>query len=88
MVLDVVDDWFCSGDKTAQRGKRLAKGPHDQVHVIVHAQVGGRTLASAEHTDGVGIIHHQPCLVLFAQGNDVRQGSDVAAHAEHTIHND
>ena len=36
----------------------------------------------------MGVVHHDPCPVLFGQGADLRQFGDVAAHGEHAVGDD
>ncbi len=81
-----MEDRLVTGNKAAQRGEGLAEGAHDQVHVVGEAEVGCRTPPAAQHADGVGIIHHQTGVVFLAEGDDLRQRSDVAAHAENAVH--
>ncbi|MNN63310.1 hypothetical protein D3C81_1786800 [compost metagenome] len=38
-----------------------------------------------QHAKAVRIIDHQPCTMLFAQGQQLRQCGQVAIHAEDTI---
>ncbi len=85
-MLDVVEDRLVTGDEAAQRGEGLAEGAHDQVHVVGEAEVGWSTPPAAQHADGVGVVHHETGVVFLAEGDDLRQRSDVAAHAEDAVH--
>ena len=55
---------------------------YDQIDIFGHAEMGGGSTAAPEHPHGVGIIYHQACTILLADGYQFRQGSDVALHAE------
>ena len=39
----------------------------------------------AQHAKAMRIVHHQPCAVLFAQGQQLAHRRNVAIHAEHTV---
>jgi len=50
--------------------------------------MGRGSPAAAEHADRVRVIDHQPRTVLLAEGDDLRQGGDIALHAVEAIHHD
>jgi len=87
-MLDVMDDLLVAGYETTERSERFTKGGHDQIHLIGQTEVRGRTAATAHHTQTMGIVHHKARAVFLAKRGDLRQKSQVAAHAVEAIHHD
>ena len=49
---------------------------------------GGAAAALAQHTQTVGVVHHDPGAVLLRQSADLRQLGNIAAHGEHAVGDD
>ncbi len=81
----VDDDLFCR-DKSTGDTCRLAQRAHQ--NDTRGSQAKMRQTAPtplAQHAEAVRIVHQQPGIVSFAQRQQLRQGRDVAVHAEHGI---
>src|SRR5690606_23398787 len=67
---------------TAACRKRLAEGSHPYVDLAgVDAGRLGKSLSRcAEHTEGMGLIDHQPCAVMLLERNETGQIRRVAVH--------
>ena len=77
-----------AGYETAQRSERLAEGRHDQVDVVSDTFCIAKALTlRAEDTHAVGLVDHDGRFVFLCQLNHLLQRSEVAFHAEDTIHN-
>ena len=49
--------------------------------------IDGAAAVRAEHAARVCIVHHHDALVLFGKGAELRQGAEVAVHAEDAVGN-
>ena len=75
-VLDVVDDRRVAGDEAADRGHRLRERPHDQVDVVLEAEVLGRAAPGlAEDADAVRVVHHDAGRELARRPRRSRAGA-------------
>ena len=73
----------------AQGGQGLGEGTHIHIHLILQPKEAcGAAAAIAQHTQAVGIVHHDTGAVLLGQGADFREPCNVAAHGEHAVGND
>ena len=72
-VLDVVDDGGVAGDEAADRGHRLRERAHDEVDVVLEAEVlGGAASGLAEDADAVGVVDHHAGRELPGDGRRSR----------------
>ncbi|MCK7522348.1 MAG: hypothetical protein MZV64_34050 [Ignavibacteriales bacterium] len=54
--LDEVDGFLGAGDEPADRGEGLAERAHDQVDVLLQAEVPAGAAAAAEDAERVGVV--------------------------------
>ena len=73
--------------KSTGRSQRLAKGTHQQRHLVRGQTQLGNTATTilAEHTNAMGIIHHQQCIMSPADARQLPQRSHIAIHTEHPV---
>ena len=79
---------FAAGDEGAGGSQGLAQGGHQHRH-FGHGQAGGLGAAAsplAHHPEAVGVVHHQPGIVIGAGCGKPCQGRRVAVHTEHPVH--
>ena len=88
-VLDEVHRLAVAADEPADAGQALAERAHDQVDVLLEAEVLGRPAAAlAEHADAVGVVDHDGRLELLGDGDDLRERADVALHRVDAVDDD
>src|SRR5512135_3455436 len=84
-----VNNILVGNHKSTDRGKRFAVRPHDDIHVLFHAEMLGSTPSGlSQDADAMGIVHHEPGAVFPAERYDLRKGRNITFHAVHTVNND
>ena len=85
-MTQVIGYRLVGGDESSERRQRLAERTHDEVYVIGYAEmVACAASLTPEHTDAVGLVHHDGSVVLLGQTYYLRQVRHVAFHGEHTV---
>lgn len=89
MVAQVVGDLLVGGDEAAERCERLAECAHDQIHIVLEAEmVYGAAAAGAEHSYAVGFVDHHAGVVLLGQTHDLGYVGHVTFHREYAVGHD
>ena len=85
-VAQIIDGVFVTGNETADGGKALREGSHDEVYLIGQSEVVAYASSlTAEDTESVCLIHHDRTVVLMLQLDNCRQIGQVAFHGEHAV---
>jgi hypothetical protein len=72
VVLDVVDDVALARDESAERGEGLREGAHDEVGVLLDAEVLGRRAAVGAHVaHAVGVVEEDAEAVALLEADDL-----------------
>lgn len=88
-MTQVIDRVTVRGNETANGGKRLAEGTHQEVHLAGHTEVmAGAAATDAQDTEPVSLVDHDIGIVLTRQAYDFGQWGYVAFHREHTVSDD
>ena len=75
--------------KAAEACKALAECSHNDVHLVLEAEVGGRSAAAfADCADSVGIVDHNAGIVAAGEVHDFGKLGDIAAHGEDSVGHD
>ena len=88
VVLDVIDDVLVACDEAPEGCEALRERAHGDIDFLNQVEMGGRSSASAEDSDRVGVVHVNAGAVRLADGDELGQIDDVAAHGEYAVDDD